>query len=168
MICASPVLHAPANFNSEYEQKFLPWLTTFAGPSNTDPYANVAAAARNPNRCQLTGSFGSGIMWGSPWGGAPSYGLYTYDSNLARAIQHLFEDEIAATQNLNRQVAVWGSDSYGPETETIGRLKNGYQSQGYSAFYCDYGMSLSYYDDRYPGFRRVSQGYAANVYSQAL
>lgn len=150
MICASPLLHAPANVDDGYA-KFLAWAATFAPSDQRSNFPNglyASSVAEVPARWVYPVTKG-GTMWGSPRGGAPSYGLYTHDSALTRVMQHLFQDATAAASNEGKVVVLFAGTTYG-ESDTVGRDLNGYASQNYAPFVCYFGAEMHYFDPRYP------------------
>jgi hypothetical protein len=151
MICASPLLHAPANVDDGYA-KFLAWAATFAPTDRTSsgsPNSEQPSSVADVHTRWIYPLTKGGIMWGSSRGGAPSFGLYTHDSTLTRVMQHMFQDANAALACEGKVVVFFAGVIYG-ESETVGRDLNGYSSQSYPTYVCYYGAEMHYFDPRYP------------------
>lgn len=167
MICATPLLHAPANVEDGYA-KFLAWAAaSFADQTGNSANGLYPSAIAQAYGRWIYPAVKSATMWGSPIGGPPSYGLYTHDSFLSRIIQHLFQDATAAAANEGKVVVFHPGSVYG-ESDTIGQDRNGYYSSNYSAFTCYYGAEMYYFDPRYPTKRIRAIGYSGSWLQENL
>ena len=106
----------------------------FVGWANAQPatpiVANTTPLSTGAGLKRVTlDSFFYGDMYGSPWGGAPSYGLFVPHSNVMRIAQHSFPSEAAANANLGRVVLMQFA-FYWEDTSVGGKSRNGYSSLG--------------------------------------
>lgn len=131
---------------------FVAWTLTqgATNASQGDPTWNGAFGLR---RVALQ-TFFSGGMYGSPWGGAPSYGNMDTEARLSRLAQHAALSTAHAEMNMGRIVLIDVRLGYssGAENSIYGQNRNGFLSSSYEydheAFYATANCRrFEYFDD---------------------
>lgn len=125
--------------------KFVDYANTLTSFSALPTAASTAINNDAWWKVTLGASFADS-MYGSSWGGSPSFGLFTNDSVISRIAQHAFLDQIAAQENLGRMIII-GTRPYGVSA-TTSRDRNGYASSAWSASDADRCTGFQYFDER--------------------